>query len=139
MVFNKEFIIKKVFAIYQQIIENTIKLIYARESLFLDQVGISLADEKEILRLLETEAEIEAFRELLIAEYKNLLYDNIFCPHFSIIDTLTMREYKRIIGENYSSNVLQNHIHNPQYFVFEKSSEYLFYREFESNGIAMIV
>jgi hypothetical protein len=79
------------------------------------------------------------FTMLLIAEFKELVYESIFFPHFDQYDNDRMCGLERVIKTYYGDDVLENHIHDPEHFLFNDGRHhYMFYERYEAHGTKIL-
>ena len=125
--------------VFKQFDKNLETICYARESMLFDQVQESLKVERQLIMSLRTDEEIDGFKTILITEYKNLIYDSIHYPFFSVLDELTMKEYRRVLHEQFGGDdFVKTHTHNPDHFMFKDSNRhFLFYEDYESKGMSI--
>lgn len=82
----------------------------------------------------------EGFFNLLVAEYKEYLYKELFDPCFDRIEYAIMCEYGNFLNstEKYQE-ILNNHRHDPEHALFrDYKSEYMFYEVVESRDYSIV-
>jgi hypothetical protein len=124
---NNNIIKNKINEFFDILNNNTIKLLFAKNRENLYQYEI------EIMRNIKN-SDIEClFRNLLIAEFKEKVYECIYFPHVKKIEVDHTFELKRIIINYYGEDILFEHIHDPTHFIFENQF-YMFYEMIEAKG-----
>jgi hypothetical protein len=116
--------------------KNTISLFFAKNK---NDTALKkqYKENEELLmeKIIKTENIRDIFEKLLIAEYKEKVYESINFPYFEYAEMLHMEEYKRIILEYYGENTLWEHEHDPTHFMFDDGKHfYMFYEMVEVNG-----
>lgn len=77
----------------------------------------------------------DAFTRLLMAEYKEQVYESIFHPHFDRMDYDVLCEYDLLIESKPDLYTPYDHIHDPTHFMFDDGKHYYsFYEMMEKDG-----
>lgn len=116
--------------------KNTISLFFAKNKNDTGLIKQYKEKEEQMMdKIIKNENIRDIFEKLLIAEYKEKVYESINFPHFEYAEMLHMEEYKRIILEYYGENTLWEHEHEPAHFMFNDGKHfYMFYEMVEVNG-----
>lgn len=123
-------------AYFDEFDNNTISLFFAKNKNDTALIKQYKENEEHLMdKIIKTENISDIFEKLLIAEYKEKVYESINFPHFEYAEMLHMEEYKRIILEYYGENTLWEHEHDPTHFMFNDGKHfYMFYEMVEVNG-----
>jgi hypothetical protein len=114
---------------------NTVSIFCAKNNKKDDRVTELKQKEESLMQEIMNSEVGDIFCNLLIAEYKELLYASINYPHFEHAEMLHMQEYERIILEYYGENTLWEHEHDPTHFMYDDGKHfYMFYQMVEING-----
>lgn len=96
----------------------------------------------EILGTVEQSDEYfqECFFNLLIVEYKEYLYKDLFESSLNFMQHDIMQQYKEFLNSSEKlQNILLNHQHDPDHLLFcNTKSEYMFYEIVESRGYSIL-
>jgi hypothetical protein len=118
---------------------NTISIFCARHNK--EEIRVRELKEKEeklMTEIMNSEVS-DIFCKLLIAEYKEMLYESIYYPYFEYAEMLHMEEYERIIMEYYGENTLWEHEHDPSHFMYDDDKHsYMFFEMIESKGFYIL-
>lgn len=123
----------KVKELFNVLNSNTIKLLYAKKSNNNTEIELYKNEEKIIINKIKSSELQEIFINYLISEYKEKIYESVYFIHQSNVDLQYILELKRIIKENYSDEILTNHIHDYNNTIYDKR-KYMFYEMIEKEG-----
>jgi hypothetical protein len=123
-------------AYFDEFDKNTISLFFAKNKNDTALIKQYKETEEHLMdKIIKTDNIRDIFEKLLIAEYKERVYESINFPHFEYTEMLHMEEYKRIIIEYYGENTLWEHEHDPTHFMFNDGKHfYMFYEMVEVYG-----
>jgi hypothetical protein len=77
----------------------------------------------------------DAFVRLVLAEYKEKIYDNIYDACYDNVEGKILMEYHQLITEDAHLYDVHNHQHDPTHYMFNDDKHfYSFYEMVESNG-----
>lgn len=123
---------RRVFKLFE---DNTISYIFAKNKN--DEAKMRYCDEQEenILIMLTTPEEVEAFDAIFFAEYKEYIYNEIHDPTFDMIESATLAEYHAFAMRNFSAEEVYHNKHDPNHEVFKDDKIwYSFYHMSEVDG-----
>jgi hypothetical protein len=117
---------------FDEFTSNTIVLFIAKRDQKNERVQEFKKKEEELIDKINNSNVWEIFMNLLIAEYKEMVYESIYFPHFYHDEYLHMEEMERIICEYYGEDTLYDHYHDPTHFMFDDGiHHYMFYEMVE--------
>jgi hypothetical protein len=122
-----------VYSIYNKLHSAVISLVFANKKQDLDKIIASQADINTCFhKIQENDMEVqESFSRLLVAEFKELVYNSKYDPCFEKIEDDIMTVYENIVPVEDALN----HKHDPTHYMFsEKPYWYSFYEMLECNG-----
>ncbi len=119
--------------LYDEVDHNTIILFIAKRDQNDERVEEFKKKEEELMEKIKNNSDVcEIFMNLLIAEYKEMVYESIYFPYFYHDEYLHMEEMERIICEYYGEDTLYDHYHDPTHFMFDDGMHhYMFYEMVE--------
>lgn len=121
---------------------NLISIVFAKAGTDKDKLNAHWKIHNEILASVnQTDEEFqECFFDLVVSEYKEYLYKNLFDPCFEIIERDIMLEYGEFIDSKEElQEILFNHRHDPTHFLFnDGKAPYDFYEIVESRGYSIL-
>lgn len=98
---------------YEMLHSNIVSLVFAKSRKELDKISLYSTTEADIIMSAnKNDIILDNFKKLLVAEYKQQVYDNTHDPYFDQIEHAIMNETKRIIIKNYGKEYLKNYRHN---------------------------
>lgn len=122
-------------AYFDKVHKNMINMIRANNNNDTNKIHLCQQKEKELMQEICTSSVADIFQNLLIAEYKELVYESIYFPHFDRLDMLQTCELKRMILNYYGQEILDNHMHDPLHPMFNDDKHfYMFYEMVEKHG-----
>lgn len=84
----------------------------------------------------EYNKDIDAFHNLLMAEYKELVYRSIYDESFTDADNNRLDRIDEYVYYNLADDFVKEHKHNPDHYIFDHP--YKFYTELESKGLDVL-
>ena len=94
---------KNIENVYENILENTKRTVYAKESYLFDYVITCYEKEKQMFEMLHTDYDKSVLKNLLMTAYKEYLYNSANNAFFSLEDKLVLEELERIVFHNYGN------------------------------------
>ena len=122
----------KVKKLFNTLNSNTIKLLYAKKNNN-NELELYKNEEKKIINEIKNSELEKMFINYLISEYKEKIYESVYFIHQTNVDLQYISELKRIIKENYSDEILINHIHDYNNIIYD-NRKYMFYEMIEKEG-----
>lgn len=126
---------------YEELDSAIISLTFAKNKNDTQKIETSLSKIEDILSKVHNHCEPEmadGFTQLLMAEYKERVYESIFHMHFDKIDYDILCEYDDLITSRPHLYDPYNHIHDPSHFIFVDKRFYSFYEMFEVNDLKIL-
>ena len=122
-----------IYYLYKLFDNNISFIVFSKLSEHYDNVQYTSTEEIRIIEMINKNEKVKkAFSNLLISEYKELVYNSIFDPyHDTFYDKLI--EYERFLAENYSNNDIIDHKYDTTYLLKNKKY-YLYYEMIEKHG-----
>ena len=121
--------------VFERFEKLTTAYVFAKNKNDTDKMDECNVKEAELLNMLETDEEYDAFDTLFLAEYKELMFDSIHDPTFLSVDYDIFKEYHNFAMRNFDEDYLYDTKHDPTHFVFEGNTKwYSFYHMVEADG-----
>ena len=122
-------------ALFDRFDSNTISLFIARRDEKTTLMQELEEKEKAIMDEVFNSSISDIFMNMLIAEYKEQVYESIFFPYFEHDEYLHMQENERIIIQYYGEDTLYEHQHDRTHFMFDDGKHfYMFHEMIECKG-----
>lgn len=120
---------------FDQIESNMVTMICAEKRKQLNIIVDCQKKEDEMMQEINKSKIACVFKNLLIAEYKEMVYESIYYPHFDDFDADRLCELERMVLNYYGQEELDNHVHDPSHYMFDDDRHfYMFYEMVESKG-----
>lgn len=135
----------RVQSIFNEFNDSSIKYVFAKRNNDIDIMNLCIDNELKIIQIVKNDKNIvDIFINLLIAEYKELVYGSIFYPHFDKYEYEILNYFEQTIAQHFSDQgnhitLLRNHTHDPTHFMFNDGMHfYMFHEMIESKGMKII-
>ena len=130
----------KTYSIYNKLHSAIISLAFANNKNDLTKILDSHARINSLLnQVYESDANAQdAFIRLMMAEYKELVYNSIYDPYFDRIEAALHGIYEKIVTEKEEYFDVQNHCHDPTHYMFADMKLYDFYDMIECKGLNIL-
>lgn len=119
-------------AYFNNIESNMVSIVFAHDE---SKKSDFLNKEEKMMRDIMASPYADTFQLLLLAEYKERVYESIYYPHMDKADFDMMSELERLVLKYYGQQKLDDHEHDPQHAMFNDGKHfYMFYEMVESKG-----
>jgi hypothetical protein len=131
--------------LFNKLNDSALKYLFAKQRNDNDTMNLCIDKELDIIQIVKNEKEIvDIFINLLIAEYKELVYGSRFYPHFDKYEYGLLDYFEQTIAQHFTSDgdyekLLRDHTHDPTHFMFDDGMHfYMFHEMIESKGTKII-
>jgi hypothetical protein len=98
-----------------------------------------LQNQQAIFDSITNEEILDGLKRLLIANFKELVYESMYFPHFTDEESDEMQEYFELIKRHFGENAAYNHVHDPSHYLFSgEPCYYMFYYYVEIKGTSIM-
>jgi hypothetical protein len=111
--------------------KNVIKLMFAKDE---ESKDLLLQKQQAIFDSISKDEILDGLRRLVIADFKEMVYESIYFPYFTDQESDEMQEYFELIERHFGENAAYNHVHDPTHYIFSGEPCYYMFYNVEIKG-----
>jgi hypothetical protein len=116
--------------------KNVRKMMFTKDE---DARELLLQKQQAIFDSITNEEILDGLKRLVIADFKELVYESMYFPYFTDQERMEMQGYCELIKHHFGENAAYNHVHDPSHHIFSgEPCYYMFYYYVEIKGTSIM-